>query len=523
MRRAKALATIVTLSLSMVACGGETATDSDAPAPDGSQPATDPGEAEEFELVVGGIAADVSLDPNLTNAADWLSVLTNMYDTLVTRDASGEVVPALAASWQATDDTTWELTLRDDVTFHDGSPFSAEDVKFTLERVMDPDTESQQLSYIASLEQVDVVDDYIVQLTLSRVDPLFIQNLMFVPIASAAYVNENGAEALANDENGTGPFQLEEWVQGDHLTLSAFDDYWRGTPEVETVVFREYPEAASLVAALETGEVDIAVNVPPESALAFADASGFGTKSVESSRSLFIVLDDTVEPLDDLRVRQALNLATDLDTLTEDLLLGFADPLGTQLPSMYLGSGADTIDPYPYDPEQARSLLADAGYPDGFELELNAPTGRYLKDREVAQAIAGQWGEVGITVDLNLQEFGTYLNEYRAHTLGPAYLIGFGTPVWDSALGLQSYLNPENPQSYFRGDDVWSAVEAVLPLTEEAERESALEEINRRLHDQAAFVFLYQQHSIYGVSDRVAWEPRIDERVWLYEAAPSQD
>jgi peptide/nickel transport system substrate-binding protein len=467
-------------------------------------------------VVIGIRTEDVSLDPNATVAVDWLNVLLNMYDTLVTRNRRGVLEGMLAESYRAVSTTVWELTLRQDVKWHDGTSFTAEDVKFTLERVLNPQTRSQQRTYVAEIKSVEIINPFRVRITTERPDPLLIDKLQLVPVVSARYVQGRGDTALANRPMGTGPFKFVEWNKGGFLAMTAHLGYWQGAPKSGTVLFRTVPEDGALLAALQTGEIDIAVNLSPDLAVRFRNAPNFTIKGAPSQRSIFLVLDPAFEPLKNQKVRQALNLAVDKEGLVRNILLGFAEPIPSMVGSMYAGYN-DRLKPYPFDPDRARQLLREAGHPDGFALTLHAPNGRYLKDKDVALAIGEMFRRVGVRTDVNIMEWGTMLNRYRAHQLSPAYMIGFGTPIWDFSLPFNSYLLPENAQAYWRDPTLATRVREATAVVDRQRRETLLRQINEHVYQEAPFVFLYLQQAIYGISSRIDWEPRVDERVWLFE------
>lgn len=472
-------------------------------------------EAPPRPVVIGHAAEDVSLDPNSSNATNWQSVLQNIYDTLVIRGRDGGQEPALAERWRLVDSTTWEFTLRTGVTFHSGTPFSAEDVKFTIERVA-KDAKSPQHNYVALVTEVSVVDDRTVRLKLKSPDPTIADQLMLVPIGSKRYFDEVGAQAFGAKPVGTGPYEFAEWRKGEQLVMNANARYWRGKPAADRVIWRVIPEPSSLVAAIQTGEVDIAVNVPPDDVQRLSGSKDFQIQRVPSQRSIFLVLDNTFGPLKDTRVRQALNYGLDRQAIIDKILLGYAKPLPTLLGPMYLGSDTSRK-PFTYDPDKARRLLVEAGFPNGFELTFYAPTGRYVKDKEVAEAIAGQYAQIGVRVKLQLQEFGTLITNYRAHKLSPMYMIGYGTPVWDNIGAFRSYLRPKNPQTYYVDPEIEEMVARAEELSDRAKRSDAFRRINELLYERAAFVFLYLQDDLYGVSGRLEWTARSDERIWLYE------
>lgn len=468
--------------------------------------------------VVGIRTEDVSLDPNQTIAIDWMNVLLHMYDTLTTRTRDGKLEGSLAESFRNVSDTVWEFQLRRGITFHGGEPFTAADVKFTLDRVLDPNSKLQQRGYISTIKEVQAVGPYTVRITTNSPDPLIAENLQLVPIASGTYVKQRGDAYLAAHPNGTGAYKFVEWMRGDHLTLAGNLGYRQGAPKIRSGIFRVIPEEGTLLAALQTGEIDIAVNLSPDIAVRFRGATNFSIKAAPSQRSVYLVLDPAYAPLKDTRVRQALNYGVDKDGIIKDILLGFAQPLPTMVGPMYRGYNS-RLKPYPHDVEKAKALLRDAGYANGFPLTLYAPNGRYLKDKEVAEAIAGQYGQIGVKTSLQILEWGDMLNRYRDHKLSPSYMIGFGTPTWDFVLAFRSYLLPENAQCYWRDPALTKVVQQIGSTVNPQKRAQLSEALNERLYNDPPFVYLYLQQAIYGTSSRVVWEPRVDERVWLYEAS----
>ncbi len=187
--------------------------------------------AADLPVVIGGIAEDANLDPNNTSATDWLSILLDIYETAVTRDAAGEIVAGLATSWKQLDDVSWELSIRENVTFHDGSPFGADDVVYSYSRVLDKENKSPQRSYIASISSVEAVDRKTVRITLAQPDPLLLQGLLIVPIVKTGATKES----LARATNGTGPYKLERWVPADQLSVVSAEGYWGQSPVVTNI------------------------------------------------------------------------------------------------------------------------------------------------------------------------------------------------------------------------------------------------------------------------------------------------
>jgi len=227
------------------------------------------------------------------------------------------------------------------------------------------------------------------------------------------------------------------------------------------------------------------------------------------------VLDNSGKPLDDARVRKALNLAVDREALTRDILLNNGSAIANPFGPTYLGYNP-ALKPA-FDPARAKQLLAEAGYPNGIEITLNAPSGRYMKDREIAETIVGQWGQVGIKVNLDLMEFGTLMTAYRNKKLAPAYLIGVSLPLLDGAQFIQTALATASSGGYFKDAQVADDIAAAARISDEAERAAAVAKLSAELFDKDAYVYLYLQRAIFGVSKRLDWTPRSNERVTIAE------
>ena len=235
-----------------------------------------------------------------------------IFGTLVGQDYDGSLVPALAESWEIVDKTTLEFKLREGVQFHNGDPFNAEAVSFSIARVLDEELNSGLRSYFTSIEEVVIVDDYTLRLILNGPDGTIFGRLRSLYILPPGYVTEVGAAGVATDPVGTGPYRFVEWVSGDHVTLEANPDYWdgsfKGQPQIETLIFRPITEASTRVAELIAGGVDIIQDLPPDQIQAIEDAGRVTLSAVTPTLTYFLVTaDDPESPFNDMRVRQAIN------------------------------------------------------------------------------------------------------------------------------------------------------------------------------------------------------------------------
>jgi peptide/nickel transport system substrate-binding protein len=283
------------------------------------------------QLVIGRAVSVSAMDPGFLR--EPATVVDTVFDTMVGRDAAMKLVPDLALAWKATDDQTWEFELRPDVQFQNGEKFTADAVKFTLERVLDPAAHSPTISYITTVAGVDVVDEHTVRIRTKGPDPLLPTRMSRYPayIVPPAYVKQAGAD-FARKPIGTGAYRVTEFVPDDHVTMVANPGYWRGKPAIDTVIWRPIPEPTARVAALLSGEVQLIEGLPVDlvpTAEANPDVSVVNVK--HGGLIIYLGLKTSEKPLDDIRVRKALSLAIDRQTIVAQILKGYASAAGTQV------------------------------------------------------------------------------------------------------------------------------------------------------------------------------------------------
>ena len=457
-----------------------------------------------------------TMDPHMQVETTTINVLTNIFDSLTFFNRDNEVEPGLAVSWEIIDDNTWEFRLREGVRYHDGSPLTADDVVFSIMRVAAPGSRSPSHSRYAFIEDVEVVDPTTVHIKTFEPYPI-----LPAVITDLFIMKEEHEDTVSTAPIGTGPFRFVSWTRDEALTLEAFDEYWRGAPEVERVVFRPIPEASTRLAELVTGGVDIITNILPHS-VPSVEASGVASvKRIQSTRYVFVGMNLEVDsPLRSREVRQALNYAVDLDGIIAGVLLGNGEPMSQPAHAVHFGFD-ESISPYPYDPERARELLAQAGYPDGFKIDMMTPTGRYLNDQLAAEAIAGQLGEIGVEVSLEVMEWGTYVNAVTAErTAAPLYFLGWGSVPGLDADGIYiPLLGTGQNLSYYSNPELDEVAKRARQTMDENERLRLYSEAAQITHEDAPWIFLWNQYDLYGVSDRLDWDPVSFEKIWLYDAS----
>jgi len=475
------------------------------------------------QLRISEVSDIITVDPKFLKGRQTQNVVRLMFDSLYHRDDDMQIIPWLATSLENPDDLTWRFHLREGVKFHNGNDFKANDVKFSIERLMEEDSVWNTANFV---DRVEVVDDFTVDIITQDPFAAFMTRLVLWHMTDEEYFNEVGEEGFLESPVGTGPYKFVEWVKDERVVLEANEDYWGGAPNIETIIFTPIPENATRIAALEAGDVDIISEVPPE----YIDQPGEGVEiaTVPGTRAFYIGMNVNVEPFDDIRVRQAMNYAVDVDSIIEFVLNGLARPIDNPLLPEAFGYSATPV--YHYDPEKAMSLLAEAGYPDGFEMELD--THPALK--EISEAVAGQLSAVGIDATVNVMERPALVAKYEPGG-SQAWTTSWGNSEADADgilskqfyskrygcdLVTYDYTDPlsgfgdEAKGCYYTGYGnpvVDAAVEEGKINVDPAARQAAYYEALQAIVEEAPWVFLYNPSEVLAHSSRVqGWTPRSD-------------
>ena len=457
-----------------------------------------------------------NLDPTMNLSSIRAQVGVSLFDSLVGRDREGRIVPELAESWKLLNDTTWQFKLRRGVLFHDGEPFNAEAVRFTILRVLDPNQKSPNRANIAEVTRVEVPDEFTVNLVTAKPYAPFLNRLIDFPILPPRYTADKGDQGMALRPVGTGPYRFVELVKDDRMVVEAFDRHWRGGPKIRRIVFRPIPEAFTRAAALRNDELDLITNVPPVLARDLEKAAGVKVYRVPSTWMIYLGLNAFKKPLSDVRVRQALNYASDVDAIIKSVLEGNGRRTpGPFTPNMF---GFDaSVRGYPSDPAKAKQLLAEAGYPDGLEITLDSPEGRYQGDKEIVEALAGQWQRAGFKPKVQVAEWGAYFKKYLSKQFGDAYLLGLGGPMQD-ADELYNLVSSKGRGLYYKNEQVDQLFDAGRSTMDPARRKRIYADLARAMVEDASWVFLMQQVDLYATRDRLDWTPRADQWLLFHEA-----
>lgn len=482
------------------------------------------------ELRVGFSMDALTMDPGNYRNRETETIIRNMYDGLLTRDSKMNLVPELAESWRAIDAKTYEFRLRKGVKFHDGTPLTADDIKFTFERLITEGAigglTSPRKSLLGPLKEVRVVDSRIVQFVLEKPWPMLPAMIPFQEVVSKTFVEKVGPLGMATQVNGTGPFKLVEWRRGDSIIMERFDDYYGGAADippvgkacVDRVIFKIIPHNESRVAGLLAGDVDIINDVPPHAIEVIENTPNTKILTVNGVRSFFITLNNQKGPFNDIRVRKAVAHGINKEMIIDTILRGNATPISGILSPNAFGKNRRLVE-YGHDPEKAKKLLAEAGYPDGVDVELGVDEAF----RDVAEAIALQLNKVGIRTKVVVGKVDQLRKKWRTQgepKTGDMWFTSWGNSSLDpvgifvpthrtNARGNSAgYVNPEL-------DILLDAAEVELDRTRRAEMYAKAEAmVNRDL----PYIYLWVLRDVYGLSARVVgWQPSPDSRINLHD------
>ncbi|MBI5966318.1 MAG: ABC transporter substrate-binding protein [Deltaproteobacteria bacterium] len=469
-------------------------------------------------LVIAQGVDPTTLDPQNHYETPAFNVCLNMFDTLLQRTSDIKIAPLLATSYKLINDTTWEFKLRQGVKFHNGEDFNAAVVKFNLERMADPKQKLRQSVFQGLIDRVDIIDEYTVRIITKRPYPYLDAQLCLVgAMLPPKYVQEKGPAHIATNPVGTGPYKFVRWMKDDQLILEANEKYWRGAPRIKKVIFRPIPAATTRVAGLQTQELDIIVNIPPH-LMRLIDWKGRSFVSrVPSVRVIFLAFDVTKGgPVADKRVRQAIAHAIGMETNIKKVLEGNGILLGSPFTKNHFGYDP-IVKPYEFNPEKARKLLAEAGYAKGFDFLINSPSGRYLNDKEIAEATAGDLRKVGINASVKTHEWGTYMSMMYGHNAYPAYLLGWGNTTFDGDGTIFPLMRTGQVLSNFTNSKLDTLIDQGQTNMDKKKRQKFYSDAAKVIKEEVPWAFTYQQMDIYGVNERVNWKARTDERLVAFD------
>jgi peptide/nickel transport system substrate-binding protein len=509
MRRALSLALPVALALGLIApldVAAQTKDDTLVYAVQGDIPNWDPPNSVLRESIIFGY---------------------HVFDHLAARDLkSGKVGPGLALSWRPLDDTTWEVKLRNGVKFHDGTPFTARDVKATFDRVLNPENKLTARGNHAKIKSVEVVDDLTARFKTDGPYPLFVERLTAQVMQSEKAIKEKGHEWMQENPVGTGPYKLVKWSRKQEHLLQRNEDYWGTKPAFKHVRIRIIPEQATQIAELISGGVDVIKAVPPDQMDVINKSGQARTSTSPILRTAFLQLDQAgrsgKNPFQDRRVRQAANLATDMDGIIKHVLNGLADRTATSINPMAFGYDPN-IKAYKQDLAAAKKLLAEAGFPNGFEVGLLR--GQPIVEPGLIQttdAIVADLAKAGIRVKQRMVgEIGPFVNLVRDGKADPIFEWSWGYySIFDADAILFDVMTCGQAYSYYCNkalDDLVSQGRSILDQKKRAEIYTRAQTL---IHDDAAYLFKWGLRGVWGVSNRIDYEAPRDEIDRMFVATP---
>ncbi len=494
-------------------------------------------------LRIGVEAGPTSLDPHFASLITNIAFSRHVFQPLMEQDQRQDLRPAIATAMRAVDATTWEVTLDPRARFHDGQPVTAEDIAFTIARAGDVPNSPSSFRYATRpITGVEALDPTTIRIRTAQPTPLLPNFLALVMIVSkrhgegAGTADYNSGRAMI----GTGPFRHVSWQPGSPVVMERNPGFHGTAPAFARVEFRPIANAGARVAALQAGDVDLIEIVPPDHFARFkADAARFATAESASNRLIFLTLDSDREdspfvrgkdgsrianPLRDARVRRALSLAVNREALVSRVLQGQALAAGDLGPPGYFGTSPD-LTPPPFDLDAARRLLAEAGWPQGFSVQVNGPNDRFVNDEQVVQGIAQMWTRLGLTANVETRTRSVWLSEaaqlrYSVNLAGfspnPEVLGMLETQIhsWDTRLGLGTA-----NRGRFSNAEVDALIQRARTTLDDAERRALTQQATRlALREHTALIPLYFQVNTWAMRRGFTYEARTDEMTLAHSA-----
>ncbi|MDR1649184.1 MAG: ABC transporter substrate-binding protein [Synergistaceae bacterium] len=482
--------------------------------------------------IVIGLASDtLFLDPQQQNETITNAITRHIYEPLVSYSPNGGyLIPTLAESWEiAPDQLTWTFYLREDVKFSDGTPFTAEDVKFTFERARNTIIKDR----VAAIDSIEVVNDRTLRIVTKAPTAVLLDSIQLLKIMSKSYTERVGNDEVNLKPMGTGPYVCVEWVKEDHITLEPNKNYWGAAPAISRVRFRPITNAATRTAALLTGEVDLIEDIPVRDVDRMKKADGIDVLDRPGMRLIYLHIDGNreptpgvtggVNPMKDARVRRAMSLGIDRETIVRITMNGNGYATGQMLLEGKRGFLKELPVPE-YNPEKARELLKEAGWDKGFKVKLDAPNGRYPNDAQIAQAIASQLAKIGIEVDLILHPKSTFFDYVRPGDKSSLVMTGWSEEIDVGEMAnTLFYTRGKHPakggsnRCHYSNAEFDSLIDEADRTAEIAKRAELLEQSARIILDDVGIIPLLFNQDIYGAKSKVKFTPRADKNILVYE------
>lgn len=503
--------------------------------------------AHAADLRVALSSSPTAMDPHFHNLGANLNVSQNIFDTLVRMDADSRLLPGLADSWKLIDDQTWEFHLRPNVTFHSGTKLTTADVLFSLDRPATLINSPAGFAiYTRAITAKSTIDASTFRLTTNGPYPLLLSDLSTIYILSKAAASAVTTEDFAHGKgmDGTGPYRFASFLRDDRVELLRYDAAWTGKPDWDRVTLRFIPNNASRLAALLSGDVDAIEGVPTTDLAAVKQNAKLVFAQKISGRLVYLYVDSGREttpqvtakdgsklpknPLADERVRHAMSLAINRAAIADRIMSGLGYPTGNLVPETLFGYDPSLTIPA-YDPDAAKKLLADAGYPDGFAITVNGPNDRLVNDTQIVQAIGQMLARIGIAAKVETAPMATYASRGARgeFSLG---LIGFGSQTGESSSILRAIIACQNPQSggglynwsHYCNHQVDETLAQALRTVDDPTRLALLQKATNLAMTAEAIIPLHFQATTWAARTGITIEPRTDERTFAASFRPGK-
>lgn len=480
-----------------------------------------------------GLSSDArSMDPFFHNETATNSVLSNVFEGLTYFDKDLNVYPVLAESWEVEGDNVWIFKLKKGIKFHNGNAFNADDVLFSFDRVKNWE-KSGFKSKVNMIESIEKVDDFTVKITTIGPYPTLLRKLVAVKILDKEYASAKTDDELGLAPVGTGPYKFVSWKKGDSITLTENTDYRKGKPFYSDVIFKPLTNNATRIAAILSGEVDIIDRVPIMDVDRIKNQKDFNLFIKPGLRLIYLQMDQDRDetpyvkgknPFKIKKVREAIYLGINEESIVKYVMKDFAKPAGQLHPEVVFGYD-ESIKRPAFNPEKAKKLLAEAGYPDGFEVVLDSPNNRYVNDGEIAQAIASSLSRVGIKVKVNAIPKATFFP--KTDKLDATFfLIGWASTDGDGSSFLDGITHTHDKEKgygrYNRGrysnPEVDALIEKAGVTIDQKERLSYLKAAQHKaLVEDMSVIPLHFQVDLYASNNKVNFVPRTDSHMYVYD------
>lgn len=511
-KRYRLLGSLLALSLVAAACGSDNKASSTTSTGGGATAVTAATDVTGGEITIALGSEPTSLDPYLVDDGSERAVNDNVYETLLSRTPTGELQPGLATALPTkVDDLTWEFKLRDGVKFHDGTPFNADSVVASISRMVKliADKKTDNSGFYSTITAATKVDNLTVRITTAKPDGVLPARMYWLKMVSPS---AQTVTDLSSAPNGTGPYKFVSRTVGSQIALAVNPSYWGDAPKIAKVTFEFVVEGGTRLAGLKSGKYDLITNLPPQD----VDQAPQAAKAQGQEHPVVILNADggiTADP----NVRLALNIAVDKDAIVKQVFGGFAVTDKGQLLSASVLGFNDTLQPYAYDAAKAKQLITDAGAA-GKTIRLVGEAGRWLNDRELLEAIAGYWKDAGLNVDLQILEFGAYLDVlFNRNSRADAIFVSSSSDILDPDRQLSTYYQAGGIGSSNTNKELSALIDQGRQELDPAARATIYHKAVKIAYDEKYFVWLLNNQDLYGLSKRMVWTPRVDSKLLVKE------